>query len=263
MADQLTVVGDLDPAEPDSVARAQPVRVDALAGAGNPRRARQPLGHGEILRIGELEQHGVAGHEAHHPAGRLHHARFVGGGQVVAPGGVGGHERRGAERLGGLRPPQAFPGRGFDVAGHFTLDRIGHRQGEDRAVGAAETLEQGPYVFGVEEGACGVVHHDHLVGRPQRPEPRHHGLGPRVSAGGHDQAGQVAENLPGGIQLRGRHYGHHRLRTCSEERLDRPARHRLSGHQPPLFRHAGPGPRPRSGRHDDRCKIHAPVSYAH
>ena len=108
------VVGDLDAAEPDAVAGAEAVGVEALADAHRARRAGDQLGHGEVLRIGELGERRIAGNQRHLAAGPLDHDGLVGRLLAGRPGGVGGLQRAEAEALRRLRPPEAGAGRSID-----------------------------------------------------------------------------------------------------------------------------------------------------
>ena len=103
VADERAVMIDPDPAQPHMIAGPEGVNIVALANAGDARRAGKGFGHGEILRVGELEQSWVAGSGGDPAARALDHLGIVGGILVrrpCIPGSGQGSESEGLRCLG-------------------------------------------------------------------------------------------------------------------------------------------------------------------
>ena len=108
MAHQGAVVRNLQAAEPDAVPGPEPMNVKPLADARDARRARQPLGHEEVLRIGQFHQQRIAGDQHGVAAEPLQHRQVVRGDRIPVSQPVGGFDHVPAKALRGLHPPETI-----------------------------------------------------------------------------------------------------------------------------------------------------------
>ncbi len=238
MADQGLVVGDPDAAEPDRLARPEAVGVETLADAGDAGPSGEGLGHGEILRIGELHQHGVARRRHHLAAGSFDGRGVIGRRLGFGPGGIAGLQLVVAEGLGRLHPEQARArDRRQGAVAVVALEGVGHSQDRHGPVRLLQRRQQHGHVPRLHKGPGGVVDQHRLGGRVgQGLKARHdriRALGPAQHDGHAAQARQ-------GLGRRGlfplgdgddQPFG-----AGGRQALGRPAQHRLAGEQAPLLR---------------------------
>ena len=143
------------------------------AGAHDPPRAGQLLGHGEVLRVGQLHQHRVA----RRPWRTRPPARSTTAASSV------GSSPAGQAAVGGLQPAEAEGLRGLGAPEALAADRLGRpgprRASGCRATGRAGTAPSAPLqrrqqaldVGAGHEGPGGVVHQHRLVA-PRSSAPR-------------------------------------------------------------------------------------------
>ncbi len=175
VAHKALVVRDLHTAEPDPVARPEPVGVEALADSDRAGLARQRFGHGEILRIGKLHQHGIARNGNDPPARALDGRRVVRRRLRPVPGRIGADEHRVPECLGSLHAIEAVARHGGKAGlDAVPLQGVSHGQHRHGAVGVAEGRQQRGHMPRGHEGPGGVVHQHRrrrCVGQALEPEP--------------------------------------------------------------------------------------------
>ncbi len=237
MPDQALVVADPDAAEPDLVARPEPVGVEALADAGDAGLARQGFGHGEILRIGELHQHGIAGDRDNAAADPLHRRGVVGRRNLVVPGGIGFEQTAEAERLGRLHPEKAVArDRGQGAALGLALEGVGDRQNRNGPFRRRQGFDQRRDVPSRHEGPRRVVD-QHRVRRVARQglQAGHHRLRPRGPAGDDADPRQAGELGARPVLLAGRSGHNDQIGPRRKQPLGRPEQHAAPSQKAPLL----------------------------
>ena len=178
-------VGELHPAQPEVVAGCEAVDVEALPRA-HVRGDAGPLGHGQVLRGGELAVRLGAHDQRHRQSGPLGDGGIVGHLDAGrCGGGVGGEDLGKAEALRGLRAPDlgAIQRCGNALVGPGSLQRIGQWKGGDGAGRVGKSIQHAVDDFARDERPDGIVD-EHSVGgmRCQRLEAVVHGGLPRRPA---------------------------------------------------------------------------------
>ena len=140
--DQGFVMGDLDAAQPDRLARAPAMRIKALADTGDPGCSGKLFGHGEVLRIGQFQKAGISLHESDLAAGGLDHLGVICRFKWAGPGGIGRFQPVTRKGLRGLGAPEAVPGHGLRDLAVAPLQGVGDGQGGDGAVAVRQSGEE-------------------------------------------------------------------------------------------------------------------------
>jgi len=184
VADEAALVRNGDSAQPDPVAGAEGVNVEAEAGAGDPCRRQTGFGPGEVRLVGELVQNRVARDGGDGEAGGARDLGIIG--RVRArPGGMGADDRLEPEGLRGLDPDE-IAARDARSQSDSAL-RQGVDDGEHGNGGGAlaEGVEQAVDHRRRKEGAGGVVDQNpgDAADGAQRREPVADRLLPRGAAG--------------------------------------------------------------------------------
>jgi tRNA-dihydrouridine synthase B len=226
MAAEALVVGDMDAAEPQILARREGVDIEAHADARREARRLRPR---EIGFVGELLQRRIAFDERDRDSGGAGDLGVVGG-IVPGPGGMGAADGLEPKGLRRLHPHQIVPHHSF--AKRFATLRQGIDDGEDGG-GPFVRLQRGEQPVdhrAGDERAGGVVDQDALDALArQRLEPARDRLAPRRAADDRGGERPVFQGRAAGIVLAGADHQMDRVDPGMAEIVDgvgkdRPAR---------------------------------------
>lgn len=199
VSDQASIMGNAHPAEPEVVARAKCVDVEAECRSADHRRLHQQFRGFEILVIGQLLQSSVTGNTSDVQACASSDLRIVGGCRGIAPLSMSGKDEIEPEGLRSLDTKQ-LAAVGLTAQKIRAMgERIGHREHRNRAIRGAKSCHQAIDDLGREERACSIMDEDVrdiLPSRGQSFKAVPDGLLPRRSAGDRRREGPFPERFP-------------------------------------------------------------------